>query len=62
MTREEIVDYLSTELQEEDPQIYLDLDDYKTILEALKSKWIPITERFPKEHERVLFTVIDLFL
>lgn len=38
MTREEIIDYIKEELAKEEPEIYLDADDYKVILEALSAE------------------------
>ncbi len=38
MTREEIRDYIKEELMEEEPEIYLDVDDYKVILEVLSAE------------------------
>ncbi len=35
MTKAEIRDYIKEELAKEEPEIYLDADDYKVILEAL---------------------------
>lgn len=50
MTREEITQYIKSELANDEPEIYLDIDDYKTIVKALEQdpqirpegRWIPL--------------------
>lgn len=59
MTKEEILQYIKNELANEDTEIYLGVDDYKVIVEALeqkpteKCKWIKYDYRTmcPKEHD-----------
>lgn len=38
MTKEEIKNYIAEELANEEPEIYLDADDYKVILEAISAE------------------------
>lgn len=38
MTKQEIKSYIAEELANEEPEIYLDADDYKVILEALSAE------------------------
>lgn len=43
MTREEIVQYINSELAEDEPEIYLDIDDYKVIAKVLAQE--PILDK-----------------
>ena len=51
MTKDEIKKYLAKQLNDNEAEIYLDVDDYKIILQALEqpirkvSKWVPIWDK-----------------
>jgi len=40
MTRKEILQYIKSELANENAEIYLDVDDYKIIVEALEQEFV----------------------
>ena len=50
MTREEIVQYINSELAEDEPEIYLDIDDYKVIAKVLAQE--PILDKIRAEIEQ----------
>ena len=54
MTKEEILQYIKSELVNENAEIYLDVDDYKIIVEALEQKSkFEMRDATPEERESI---------
>lgn len=50
MTKEEIAQYIKSELANDEPEIYLDIDDYKIIAETLEQDSCETIKEIPKDY------------
>ena len=57
MTREELAQYIKSELANDDTEIYLDIDDYKIVVKALEQE--PILDKIRAEIESLEYLNIE---